>query len=129
MKDLKIHATCQCRACRGEGFLANLAWNTFWEQMQAWDQAHPEPPAPRTWGNPAWAAWRDQQQEARWVIWSELGYGEPPAEEYPCPTCEGSGREVLQLPLAELARLLGIEKGTPAWLSEALNSGDGVYRP
>jgi len=114
MKDLKIQVTCQCRACDGAGFVYNLDWDAARQQMRAWEQANPKPAAPRTPADPAWLDWLDRKTTAQWVVWSELGHGEEPAEELPCPTCAGSGREVLQLLLEALAQHLGIEAGWPA---------------
>jgi hypothetical protein len=114
MKDLKIAITCRCRECDGAGIVYNLDWDASRQQMKAWEQENPKPAAPRTPAHPDWADWLDRKTTAQWVIWSELGHDDQPAEELPCPTCEGTGRESVQLTPEALAQHLGIETGWSA---------------
>lgn len=72
------------------------------------------------------------------AYWRRQGYHpcDVPSEQISCPDCEGMGTIRTEVPLEEalmalkpvLSCLMKADS-YPSFLDEALNSGDGVYRP
>lgn len=129
MKDLKLHATCQCQECEGNGYLHDDRWNDFYQFCVQWEKQNP-PVHPEEPGFNEWSQREDAAQSDWWETRGHPGGCQNwPPEEYPCPDCLGSGFQEINITLEELAKLLGRHEGAPAWLIEALNCGNGVYRP
>lgn len=72
-----------CPTCHGDGYLQNPLWKEFFEEERRRGNLTPE------------------------EFFDELGYGEPPEEEYVCPACNGEGGIIRRVSLKAALFMLG----------------------
>jgi hypothetical protein len=99
----------KCNQCHGTGVITHPLWSTFFREHPASDDL----------STPEIEHW-----------FGEHGYGPHaiPQEEIECGECEGVGKTRREVPLEEALKSIGIG-GISQSIQEALNEGDGVYRP
>ena len=114
----------QCKRCNGSGLIRHPEWEDYWMEYREY---FPH-------GTTNGLAIVDFDS----AYWRRQGYHpcDVPSEQISCPDCEGMGTIRTEVPLEEalmalkpvLSCLMKADS-YPSFLDEALNSGDGVYRP
>lgn len=111
-----------CPACSGTGYVANPLWVAYWQDYDSMPPPIKDAPD-----------FDDEQWSNEWT--RKHGYRDMDKlgpEEEPCDDCNGTGILTSKLPLSEALVALGYyipKDDNLAWLNQALNEGDGVYRP
>ena len=105
---MEIQVRTKCKSCSGQGKIYNPIYNDLYQAEQA-------------------AGGFTNEEYEQWFI--DRGYSHPPSEELHCEDCDGTGMTIRWMDIQEVLCSKCKYRGLPDSINEALNSGDGVYRP
>lgn len=105
---MEIQVRTKCKSCNGSGTIYNALYHDCYKAEQE---------------NGGFT----NEEFEQWF--RDRGYERPPNEEYQCENCEGTGLTIRWMKVRDVLCGNCMNKGLPDSIQEALNSGDGVYRP